>query len=359
MLSRVKKSTYLTIQAVKRSCLSRFSLFNVLIILITVAAGSAACTDQKKLQSIPFGTPKSPMSLLVWLTEELGYFKQQGIKLEIQEYPSGKRALAALLRGEQALAVSAETPFVIASFTQPDLRLYATLGQSDNDIRVLARTDHGIQHPADLRGKTIATQRGSAVHFFLSSFLLKHHINSGDIKIQFMKAEELPAALASGDIDAISMRDPILSQTRKLTGENKVVEFSEPGLYTKTYNLVGSKNFTEKYPGVMQKILSALNEAAVYVDAHPQQAIDLATTRLLLSRKRIMALWPGIRLSVTLDQGLLTALQEEAQWAVSSGLIKENEFVNGKMPDLLKRLNPLPLSKAVPHAVGLIGIIQR
>ncbi len=334
-------------------------LFIILIILLFTGSALTACSSQQKLQSITFGATNSPMSLLVWLTDELGYFKKQGIQLDLQEYPSGKRALAALLRGEQELVISAETPFVIASFKRSDLRIYGTLGQSDNDVRVLARTDHEIRNPVDLRGKIIATQKGSAVHFFLSSFLLKHHIISSDITIRYLKAEELPAALASGDVDAISMRDPVLAQAKQKTGENKVVEFSEPGLYTKTYNLVGSDNFTRKYPGVMQKILSAMNETAEFMSSNPGQAIDLAARKLQLSDERMMDIWPGIRISVTLDQGLLSTLQEEARWAVSTGLIKNTEILNGQIPDFLTRLNPQPLSKAVPNAVGLIGVIQR
>ena len=334
-------------------------LFFILIILLFTGSALTSCSSQQKLQSITFGATSSPMSLLVWLTDELGYFTKHGIQLNMQEYPSGKRALAALLRGEQELAVSAETPFVIASFKRSDLRIYATLGQSDNDVRVLARADHGIRNPDDLRGKTIGTQKGSAVHFFLSSFLLKHQINSSDISIRYMKAEELPAAFSNGHVDAISMRDPILARAKEKTGENKVIEFSEPGLYTKTYNLVGSDNFTRKYPGVMQKILSALNETAEFIGSNPRQAIDLAARKLQLSDERMMEIWPGIRISVTLDQGLLSTLQEEARWAVSTGMIKNTELINGQIPDFLTRLNPQPLSIAVPNAVGLIGVIQR
>ncbi len=315
-----------------------------------------ACTNQEQLPSISFGAPQSTQTSLIWLSEDLGFFKEQGIKLDLHPYPSGKRTLAAMMRGEVELAATAETPFVIANFKRDDLRLYATIGKSNNDARVLARRDHGISEPADLKGKTIATQKGSAVHFFLSSFLLYHRLDPADIKIRFMKAEELPGALATGAIDAFSMRDPFISKARNTIGADKLVEFSVPGLYTKTYNIVGSRDFINSFPGAMQKILAALNKGADYVEKNPQKSIGMVSTRLQFPHERVAALWPNMRLAVTLNQGLLTTLQEEARWAVSSGQIQESELVNGQIPDFLTRLNPVPLAKAIPHAVGLIGV---
>lgn len=333
-----------------------FTSFLSAALIIFSSLWLTACTAPDKQQRISIGTPHSALASLLWLTEELGFFKQQGLNIELHPYPSGKRALAAMMRGEEELAATAETPFVIASFKRDDLRLYASMGQSDNELRVLARRNHGITRPADLKGKIIATQENSAVHFFLTSFLLYHQLELVADNTRFMKAEDLPDALASGDIDAFSMRDPFVSQARKMIDSDKLVEFSVPGLYTRTYNIVGSNEFINKHPGTMEKILYALNEGANYIDSHPQNAMDIVSQRYQIPLDRVTALWADMRLSVTLNQGLLTTLQEEAQWAVSAGLIKQSKLKDGQIPDFLTRLDPAPLAKAIPHAVGLIGI---
>ena len=76
----------------------------------------------------------------------------------------------------------------------------------------------------------IATQRLSAVHYFLHLFLLKHDIE--DAELEFLKAEELPQALADGKIDAFSMREPFISEAHGLVGNNGIV-FRESGTYLK------------------------------------------------------------------------------------------------------------------------------
>jgi len=313
----------------------------------------AGCSGKAGLSSISIGAPQSPLASLIWLTDELDYFTEQGIDLEVNAYPSGKRALSAMMAGNEDLAATAETPFVIASFQRPDLRLFATIGQSDNEIRLLARRDHGIEEPADLAGRTIATQEGSAVHFFLSSFLLYSHIDPAGSRIRFMDAEALPAALVSGEVDAISMRDPFLSQARMALGADRLVEFSVPGLYTKTYNIAGSDEFLSRYPGTMSMLLAALNRGAEFARSYPDQAIQIIARRLQLPEERIVAAWPDIRLTVTLNQSLLTTLQEEARWAVATGQVKGG---NDRFPDFLTRLDSAPLAKAVSDAVGLIGV---
>jgi len=86
----------------------------------------------------------------------------------------------------------------------------------------------------------VATQRASAVHYFLHLFLLRHGMSEDDVDLSFMKAEELPGALSEGTIDAFSMREPFIGEAKRLMGEQAVV-FSEPALYVKTFNLVAVK----------------------------------------------------------------------------------------------------------------------
>lgn len=94
----------------------------------------------------------------------------------------------------------------------------------------MARRDRGIEEAADLRGKHIATQRGSAVHFFLHLCLVSHGLTEEDVTLSFMKGEELPAALAEGRIDAFSMREPYVSEASSLLGE-RVVIFGHKSIY--------------------------------------------------------------------------------------------------------------------------------
>ena len=330
-------------------------LYRSLLIIVS-SVWLSACTEPLQKITISLGDFKSTQGALVLLTEDLGLFKEHGIDLQIHHYLSGKQALESLLRGEEELVTVAETPFVLACFKHDDLRLYASIGQSNNEIHILARRDHGIGQASDLQNKSIGAQKSSATHFFLSSFLLLHHINPALSDLRFMKIEDLSMSLIQGKIDAISTREPFLSQAKEALGADKYIEFSVDGLYTKTYNLVGYQHFVSKYPGAMEKILSAMNKAADYADQHPKEVLRIMAKRLAIPLEGAAKLWKDLRLRVSLNQGLVSIFEEQAHWAVETDIIHKNELSNGQFPSLLKHIDAQPLSTAVPHAVSLAGI---
>ncbi len=315
-----------------------------------------ACSQQPQ-SVVLLGAQASVQDALVWIALDMGAYEREGVKVEIKPYPSGKRALQGLLRGDVELAVVAETPMVIAVPEHPDLRLFATVGQSDNNVCILGRRDHGIETARDLKGKTVATQKGSAVHFFLSSFLLDAGISKSDVEVRFLPVEALADALVSGEVDAISMRDPVLETAEERLGE-KAVRLCRPGLYTKTYNLVGWSSFTSERPGVMESILRALNRAALLARREPARAQALLEQRLEIPPHRIRQIWNTVEYRLSLNQALLVSLQEELRWAVEAELLPAGLLEPGRVPNLVSLFEPKPLQKVLPEAVGIIGLTE-
>ena len=83
----------------------------------------------------------------------LWFFAEEGVNVRIvDKYPSGKRTLQGLLDGEVTVAPTAEAPIVFRSFERGDFAIVATIGSSDNEPKIIARKDSGIEKPEDLRG---------------------------------------------------------------------------------------------------------------------------------------------------------------------------------------------------------------
>jgi len=290
-----------------------------------------------------------PGSSLIMIAEEQGLFTQQGLDVTVKEYPSGKRSLEeGIFVGEVDVAHTAETPIVFNSFERQDFSIVATIGSSDNAPRIIARKDQTIQKPGDLRGKRIATQEVSSVHFFLHLFLVKYGLSEKDVNLSFKKAEDLPAALARGEIDAFSMREPFISEASTLLGDNAVI-FAEPGLYLKTFNLVASNSMIKDKPEVISRILLALIQAEEFAKNHPDQAIKIVSNKLGVEESVIAALWPGLDLGVSLDQSLLLSLEDEARWVIESELTDRTE-----VPNHLDFIYPDGLEAVKPEAVTII-----
>jgi NitT/TauT family transport system substrate-binding protein len=255
------------------------------------------------------------MSALVVIAETEGFLRKEGLDVTIKEYASGRLALQGMLRGQAEFATAADSPIVVSSFERDDFKILATIASSDNDPKIVARRDRGIAKPTDLAGKRIGTQKGSAVHFFLYHFLLKHGLRGARTTVVFLEPTELPSALAHGEIDALSMREPVV------------------------------KNRSS----VVNKILRSLIQAEEYTKRHPEQARRKVANRLKILEPVLSREWDGLWLQVSLEQSLLLNLEDQARWAVSEGLVKEK-----KMPNFLNIILPDPLYTIRPEAVRLI-----
>ncbi len=253
-----------------------------------------------------------------------------------------------MFRKEVDIAISADVPIVLNSFNRSDYSVFAAIGQSFNDNKIVANRDRAIQTSEDLKGKRIGIQKQSAAHFFLYLFLLENRIIFTDIEASFIKVENLPHALERGEVDAISTREPFLTQAKKLLGDRAEV-FAAPGLYTKTFSLVAFNDFIKQKPQVIQKILRALIRAEEFVKDYPEQASQFLAKRLNLPQAKVLETFSHMNLIVSLEQPILNIFADEARWAIDNHLTDKTE-----VPDLLDYIYLDGLKAVRPESVSII-----
>ena len=289
--------------------------------------------------------PKNRWELSSFSPSRRGFFADAGLDVSVVDtYPSGKRALEGMLEGNVDLTISSEVPLVFRAFERDDFRILATIGTSDNEPRLIARRDKGIAEPADLRGKTIATQQASAVHYFLHLFLLKHGIEDTP---RFMRAEELPQALANGEIDAFSMREPFIGEAQQLVGD--AIVFQEPGMYLKTMNLVALNRLVRERPGAVEKVLRALKQAEEFHREHRPETLQSVADKLQTEVEQLRQLLQDVELEVTLSHALIVALEDEARWAIDNALTDKADA-----PDFQRLISADAIRAVKPDAVTII-----
>jgi len=318
--------------------------------LCGAGATQATATELARVdEAVRIGLSLQPGSALAIVALKQGYFADQGLRAAVTEYPSGKIALTkGLFAGTADLVIASDVPIVLSGFDRNDFKIIATVYAVDNQNRVIARKDRGISTPLDLRGKRIATQRASAVHFFLSLFLASHGIAENEVELSFAMPGRLPETLANGAIDAFAMREPFISRAKALLGGNAVV-FEAPGLYDQTDQVVVSDRFLGERPDAVVKILRALIQAEEYVKANPVGAQRIVAKRIGVAPTQIAADWPRRPLRVSLDQSLLSRLETQARWAI------RNKLVNGNsVPNYLNVIDLRGLDAVKPRAITVV-----
>lgn len=334
--------------------LKRTIIYLLTVFTVFLFSGCEEKDDQSrqkqspKAEHIKLALGMQPSSGLIMVAHQKGLFRKYGIELEIIEFPSGKRALhGGLFTGDAHIAVSTEVPIVISMIKNKEFSIIATTFSADNVNRVIARKSAGINSPSDLKGKNIATQKGSAVHFFLHLFLMEQGFSSKDINDSYMKAEMLPKALASKQIDAFSMREPYISRAKELLGEDHII-FAAPGVYRQLEAVVINKKLLNK-PDTIKRFLKALIEAEEYINKNPEDAKNIIAHKLKVSKDSIDKIWPQVSLKVTLNQSSILIMEDISRWAINEKLTTEK-----KVPNTLEYIYSKGLKSLKPQAVDII-----
>jgi len=277
------------------------------------------------------------------------YFAQEGLKVTVKDYPSGLRALDGLLAGEVDVVSTGEVPAVFASFTRNDFTILASTGTDDGYAKIVASAKSGIRNPGDLKGKRIAVPKGTGMHLFLHLFLLKNHLSEKEIKLSFMKSEELMEALVRGEIDAFSGSEPFVSQAKAKLGSDGIAIFEEHILYAPFDIMVTTKKLVRENPDAAKSILKALIRAEEFIKKQPAEAKKIVGKKLNMPVTEFADTWGHLSFNVQLPQSLILAMEDEARWMRDSKLV---EAIT--LPNYLDFFHIEALKSVRSRSVGII-----
>jgi len=251
--------------------------FTIVIIIAVLIAGGIwlYSTSQKQtakytgpVKKVTLGVETSLLPSAVWVAENKGYFQEQGLDVKIQEFGSGRTALATMLsEGNLDMVTVAQTPVVFNSFNRKDYVIIGAMVYSNNDVKILARKDRGLKNPSDLRGKTVGITTASTGHFYLGSFLTHNKLKLSDIDTIDIEASELPQALADGRVDAISTWEPHILNAKALLGENAILLFPAGGakIFREDFYFVANRNFLKNNPETLKSFLKAIEKGEKFI----------------------------------------------------------------------------------------------
>ena len=328
---------------------SRFKLSAVLSVLMLFTTGCNPSAP-KKVETIVIGAATVAHSSPVWIAESKGYFTEEGLKEEIKEFDSGREALQTMLNeGGIDIATTAQMPVVSNSFKRSDFAIVGSMVYSDRDHKVLARQDRGIKAPPHLKGRTIGITANSSGHYFLGQFLVHYGLNLSDVRAVDLEAARLPQALIEGQVDAIATWEPNVYKAKKALGD-KILVLPSEGVYRMDYYFVARKNFIKNHFQALTRFLKAIEKSDEFIGKNKKEAMDIVEQRVKMDREIINATWDDFRFRLFLDQSILTALEDEARWAIRNRLTDASN-----VPNYLDYLYTDALKAVRPAAVRIAG----
>jgi sulfonate transport system substrate-binding protein len=214
-----------------------------------------------------------------------------GYKVSWTEFPSGPPLLEALNVGAIDFGVTGETPPIFAQAAGAPLVYLAYDPPAPRGEAILVPKDSPLKSVADLRGKKVAFNKGSNVHYLLVKALEKAGLKYTDVQSVYLAPADALAAFSRGSVDAWVIWDPYEAAAEASTGARILADGTDVVANYQFY--FTSKDFLAHDAGAVDVVLEALNEADDWtknnIEAVAEQlspSVGLPASVLAVSLKR-------------------------------------------------------------------------
>ena len=242
---------------------------------LALAPGAKAQALEKPKLTIGVGGKPLLYYLPLTIAETRGFFREEGLQVETNDFGGGSRALQALLGGSVDLVTGAYEHTIRMQTKGQDVRAVLELGRFPG-IVLAVRKDRAaqIKGPADLKGAKIGvTAPGSSTNFFVNFLMARAGANPKDAAfVGVGTGLSAIAAMKRGEIDAISNLDPVIS---KLETDGDIVVMADTRTEAGTKAIFGGANpaavvymrndFIERHPNTTQAIVNAFHKALRWI----------------------------------------------------------------------------------------------
>jgi NitT/TauT family transport system substrate-binding protein len=326
----------------------------IILVIAIVLSSFFYLSSQKpytgKMESISVAYSPFESLTLFWVAEEQGYFTENGLNVTSHKYGTGSAALKGVLNGEDNIAVgTSEFPLATSALNGDRISTFASISKSEF-IYLIGREDRGIHEVSDLKGKTIGVAFGTIAQFYLGRFFDLNGLGLQDVTLVNLKTSaEWVDAVVNGSIDAVATAQPSADLAKDGLGNNAVVwsiQSNQP-LYAQA---IASDEWITSHPELVNRFLKSLVQAEDFTINDPAEAKAIVKNQLNLTDAYTDKVWSQNQFSLSLDQSLLVALQDEARWAISNKLTSATT-----LPQFSNYIYVDGLKSTKPGAVNIIG----
>jgi NitT/TauT family transport system substrate-binding protein len=268
---------------------------------------------EKSRVSIAVGGRMALYYLPLTIAEQLGYFKAEGLDVEITDHAGGARALQAAQAGAADVISGAYEHTIHLQNRGQSYRAFVLQGRAPQiAVGVSTRNMPAFRSLPELRGRKIGVSSpGSSTHMVASLVLSRAGLQASDVSyVGVGTAAGALAALRSGQIDAISNTDPVMtmleqkgevrivSDTRTLRGTHEVFGGPMPAGC-----LYAPADFVEKYPHTVQAMTNAIVHALKWLQtAGPSDIIKTVPEAYMLGDRAVyLSSFNKVREAIALD----------------------------------------------------------
>ena len=241
------------------------------LLVATLAGGLAAAPALAQEKVVRIGYQKYGTLILLKNKGLLeARLKPLGYTVKWAEFPAGPQLLEALNAGAVDFGNTGEAPPIFAQAAGAPLVYVGYEPAAPQGEAILVPKDSPLKTVADLKGKTVALNKGSNVHYLLVKALEKAGVTHSDTKPAFLTPADARAAFERGSVDAWAIWDPFQAAAEKTIEARQLTDGT--GIVSNYQFYLASRPFVEQAPQVVDAVLAGVAEIGAGVKANPAAA---------------------------------------------------------------------------------------
>ena len=275
-------------------------LAQVCILALTLQGGHALAAPEKTHVVMAVGGKSALYYLPLTLAEQLGYFKDEGLDVEINDFSGGSRSLQALIGHSADVVAGAYEHTIVMQTLAQKVQAFVLQGMNPG-LELGIRKDLAAAYswPKDLKGMTIGVSApGSSTHMLVNHLLASVGLTADDVSIVGVgTGPQAVAAIRGGKIDALSNGEPVMSLLER-SGDLKIVveTITDKGVHDvfggtmPAATLYSRIEFIEKNPGTVQALTNAIVRALLWLQHHStEDVLHVVPEEYLLGDRAVYA----------------------------------------------------------------------
>ena len=303
-------------------------------VLAMPAAGIAA------RGKVPTSTGVDALFAPFVVASERKIFEKYDLETTFKPFDDGNIALDALLTGSSDIGATTE----LGGLARWDKggKLYVTSYSSTSREQIGLAAREGLRKPEDLIGKTVGYPRATGGHLYFIRYVKKYGLPVDKIKVKFLQAPEMIAALERRDIDAFFLWEPWLTKAAELVkGAHVMARSGDDNVFvlvSYNYYSQGLLNDPPRALAATRALVEATDYCANNLDEAARitgKAFRIPEADMKLYMSRMV-----YRMEMPKDV-VLTNFREAAELAQGEGIIK-------KTPDWSDFVRPGFMKEAAP-----------
>jgi NitT/TauT family transport system substrate-binding protein len=262
---------------------SKLKITSIIVIVCSFFAGFPVAAQTLK---VPFAA-LSPTYAPLWIADQVGFFKKQGLDVQVVYISAGSVIIPAILSGQVDIANMSSAPALTAWSRGAEL---TTVGVTSNLLLHVVMARGSIKKPEDLKGRKIGSDRYGSLSDLVLREALRYYNLTPDRDVAVIQTGGLPerlGALKVGAVDGAIVAGDTAFEAEKL-GFHKVIDLSRLPIRYPGSTIVVSRSFLSGKRDTVKRFLRGWIEGIKTAKTDRELAVNVMQKFLKTSDRSIL-----------------------------------------------------------------------